>query len=77
MNSLGMLIDVSHLSDGGFYEVAQLSSQPFVASHSNARALRDHPRNLSDDMIKVIGNKGGLIGINFASDFLLVVMRVI
>ncbi|WP_027340417.1 dipeptidase [Halonatronum saccharophilum] len=71
MNRLGILIDVSHLSDGGFYDVAQLSSQPFIASHSNARSLRDHSRNLSDQMIKILSNKGGVVGINFASDFLI------
>lgn len=70
MNELGMIIDVSHLSDGGFWDVVSLSRKPFVASHSNARTLTPHPRNLSDDMIKTIGNKGGVIGINFAPQFL-------
>ncbi|WP_018248634.1 dipeptidase [Orenia marismortui] len=70
MNHLGMLIDVSHLSDGGFYDVAKLSSQPFIASHSNSRSIKDHSRNLSDDMIKILANKGGIMGINFAADFL-------
>ena len=70
MNRLGMLIDVSHLSDRGFYDVAQLSKQPFVASHSNARALTAHSRNLTDDMIKVIADHGGVIGLNFSAAFL-------
>lgn len=70
MNQKGILIDVSHLSDGGFYDVANLSSKPFVASHSNARAVCNHPRNLSDDMIYRLADKGGLIGINFAGSFL-------
>jgi len=70
MNRLGMLIDVSHLSDQGFYDVSQISSQPFVASHSNARALKGHPRNLTDDMIRVLADKGGIIGINFYANFL-------
>lgn len=70
MNSLGMLIDVSHLSDGGFYDVARLSSKPFIASHSNARAVTNHPRNLTDDMIKILAEKGGVTGINFAAHFL-------
>ena len=70
MNRLGMLIDVSHLSDQGFFEVARLSKQPFVASHSNARAITGHSRNLTDDMIKTIADQGGVIGLNFCSEFL-------
>lgn len=70
MNKLGMLIDVSHLSDQGFYDVANLSEKPFVASHSNARAVREHGRNMTDDMIRLLAQKGGVIGINFAGDFL-------
>lgn len=65
MQELGMLIDVSHLSDGGFWDVARHSRKPFVASHSNARALCDHPRNLSDDMIRAIADVGGVAGVNF------------
>lgn len=67
---LGIIIDVSHLSDAGFYDVLKYTSQPFVASHSNARAICDHARNLSDDMIKELAKRGGVMGINFASDFL-------
>lgn len=70
MNNLKMLIDVSHLSDGGFYDVAVMSRQPFVASHSNARSITAHPRNLTDDMIKLLAEKGGVTGINFCADFL-------
>lgn len=70
MNRLGMIVDVSHLSDAGFYDVAQLSSKPFIASHSNARSLKDHPRNLSDKMIKLLAQNGGIIAINFYSSFL-------
>lgn len=70
MNRLGMLIDVSHLSDQGFYDVARLCKQPFVASHSNARAITGHSRNLTDDMIKTLARQGGVIGLNFCSDFL-------
>ena len=54
LNRLGMIIDVSHLSDGGFWDVARLSRKPFVASHSNARALCPHPRNLTDEMIRAV-----------------------
>ncbi|MBC8015836.1 MAG: membrane dipeptidase [Sporomusaceae bacterium] len=70
MNRLGMIIDVSHLSDQGFYDVVNLSSKPFVASHSNARAVRDHGRNLTDDMIRQLAQKGGVMGINFYGEFL-------
>jgi membrane dipeptidase len=70
MNRLGMIIDVSHLSDQGFYDVAALSNKPFVASHSNARAVWRHSRNLTDEMIKMLADKGGIIGINFERSFL-------
>lgn len=65
MNELGMVIDVSHMSDGGFWDVITHSKQPIVASHSNARSLCNHPRNLTDEMIRAIADKGGLIGVNF------------
>lgn len=70
MNRLGMIIDVSHLSDQGFFDVAKLSSKPFVASHSNARKITNHSRNITDEMIKVLSSKGGVMGINFERDFL-------
>lgn len=70
MNRMGMLVDVSHLSDRGFYDVAQLSTKPFVASHSNARAITAHARNLTDDMIRVLAEKGGITGLNFSKNFL-------
>ena len=70
MNDLGILVDVSHLSDGGFYDVAKLSRKPFVATHSNCRALSPHTRNLTDDMIRLLAEKGGVSGINFGASFL-------
>lgn len=70
MNELGMLVDVSHLSDGGFYDVAKVSKKPFIATHSNARMVTGHMRNLTDDMIKILSNKGGITGINFCSAFM-------
>lgn len=70
MNKLGMLIDVSHLSDGGFYDVARLSDKPFIASHSNSRTCTMHSRNLTDDMIKLLAEKGGVMGLNIESFFL-------
>lgn len=70
MNRLGMIVDVSHLSDKGFYDVYKYSKGPFVASHSNSRTICEHCRNLTDDMIKKIAKRKGVIGINYAADFL-------
>lgn len=70
MNQLGMIIDVSHLSEGGFYDVARYSEKPFVASHSCARELCDHPRNLTDQQLKCVARSGGAVGINFYAPFL-------
>ena len=70
MNLMGMLVDVSHLSDGGFFDVAALSSKPFAATHSNCRALCDHPRNLTDTMIRQLAAAGGVSGVNFGPEFL-------
>ena len=69
MNDKGIIIDVSHLSDGGFWDVMKLSKKPVVASHSCARALTPHQRNLTDDMIKAMADKGGVCGINFCPVF--------
>ncbi len=69
MNRLGILIDVSHLSDGGFYDVADISQKPFIASHSNCRALTPHPRNMTDDMIRVLAEHGGVMGMNLCPQF--------
>ena len=66
---LGIIIDVSHLSDAGFYDVLKNTTKPFVASHSNARGICDHARNMSDDMIIQLAKRGGVMGINFAADF--------
>lgn len=73
MQDIGMIADVSHLSDKGFYDVADIAKKnkkPFVASHSNARSIANHPRNLSDDMIRIIGETGSVAGINFYPPFL-------
>lgn len=70
MEELGMIIDVSHLSDAGFWDIANCTKKPFVASHSNARALCGHARNLTDDMIKTIAERGGVIGLNYYGCFL-------
>lgn len=70
MQELGVIIDVSHLSDAGFWDIARHTKGPFVASHSNARALCGHCRNLTDDMIRTIAERGGVIGLNFYGCFL-------
>jgi len=70
MNELGVIPDVSHLSDAGFWDVAEYSKKPFVASHSNARALCPSIRNLTDEMLRALAKKGGVTGLNFAADFL-------
>jgi membrane dipeptidase len=70
MNKLGIIVDVSHLSEAGFYDVARHSTKPFAASHSCCRALADHPRNLTDDQLRTIGETGSVVGINFYDLFL-------
>ena len=70
MNDLGMLIDVSHLLETGFWDVVKRSKTPIVASHSNCYALCPHLRNLKDEQIKALVDKGGVIGITFVPDFL-------
>ena len=70
MNELGMIVDVSHLSDGGFWDCIRYSRYPVAASHSNARSLCRHPRNLSDEMLRALGENGGVAGLNFYSEFL-------
>lgn len=70
MNRMGIIIDVSHMSDQGFYDVAKQTKKPFLASHSNSRSITNHSRNLTDDMIRVLSEKGGIMGINFCSAFL-------
>ena len=69
-NRLGILIDVSHISDESFWDVIKYSKAPVVASHSCCRALCNHPRNMTDDMIKALAEKGGVIQINFFPKFI-------
>ncbi len=66
---LGIVIDVSHLNDPGFLDVMEFSKGPVIASHSNCRALFDHPRNLSDEQIRAIAERGGVIGVNACGAF--------
>ncbi len=69
VNNLGMLLDVSHLSEKGFYEVLEKSKKPILASHSNCRAICNHPRNLTEDQIKSIIAVNGMIGVTFVKSF--------
>lgn len=69
MNRLGMMIDVSHISDSAFYDVLRLSSQPVIASHSNARTVCNHPRNLTDDMLLALKENGGVVQLCVLSDY--------
>ena len=70
MNDLGMIVDVSHLSDDGFWDVMKYSKKAAVASHSNARRECGHRRNLTDEMIRALAEKGGISGLNFYPAFL-------
>ena len=70
MEEIGMIPDVSHMSDEGIEDMLQIAKKPFAASHSNARSLCGHPRNLTDDFLKRMGEKGCVIGTNFCSGFL-------
>mgnify|MGYP000680044916 CR=1 FL=1 len=65
MQRLHMLVDVSHLSDAGIWDILRVAKRPFVASHSNARACCPHVRNLTDEMLTAMGEKGCLIGLNY------------
>ena len=70
MERLHMIVDVSHLSDKGFWDIVEHGTRPFAASHSNCRALAPHCRNLTDEMIRVMAERGGLVGLNYCSGFL-------
>ena len=70
MQDLGIIVDCSHLNDTGTEQLGDILDVPFIASHSNAREVTAHTRNLPDNLIKIIANKGGVIGLNFAQSFL-------
>ncbi len=69
MNRIGMLIDVSHISDQAFYDVIEVSTQPVVATHSNARAVCNHARNLTDDMLIALAENGGVVQVTFLPSY--------
>ena len=70
MEELGMIVDCSHLNDAGTFELGRIATKPFIASHSNARALTPHTRNLTDELMRLIAEKGGVVGLNFSKNFL-------
>ena len=70
MNDVGMLLDVSHVNERGFWDILECSTAPVVASHSCCRALCDHPRNLTDEQLRALGEAGGGVGITFVPDFI-------
>src|SRR6266496_5710676 len=70
MNALGMMVDISHVSDKTFYDVLAVTTKPVIASHSSCRTLSDVPRNMTDDMLRDLAKNGGVVGVNFASAFL-------
>ena len=70
MNRVGMMIDLSHAGEATFYQALELSSQPVVCSHSSARALCDHPRNLTDDQLRALAARGGVAQVTLYNGFL-------
>jgi membrane dipeptidase len=70
MNRLGMIVDVSHVSDRTFWDILEVTERPVLASHSSCRALADHPRNMTDDMIRAVGAQGGAVCINYYTQFI-------
>jgi membrane dipeptidase len=70
MNRLGMMVDISHVADKTFYDTMAVTRAPVIASHSSARALTNHPRNMTDDMLKAVAKNGGVVQVNFYSAFI-------
>jgi len=70
MERMHMIVDVSHLSDKGFWDIVEHGTRPFAASHSNCRALAPHTRNLTDEMIRALSERGGIAGLNYYAPFL-------
>ncbi|HVM93632.1 MAG TPA: dipeptidase [Terriglobales bacterium] len=70
MNRLGMLVDISHVSDKTFWDTIAITKAPVIASHSSAREISNHPRNMTDDMLRAVAKNGGVVDVNFYSAFL-------
>ena len=69
MNELGMIVDISHISDRGFWDVMEVTTAPIIGSHNACRALCEHPRNLTDDQIRAVAANGGVIGVTYVPAF--------
>jgi membrane dipeptidase len=70
LNRLGVMVDISHVADKTFFDALEVSRAPMIASHSSCRALSEHPRNMTDEMIKALAAKGGVIQINYLDGFI-------
>ncbi len=70
MNRLGMMVDISHVADKTFFDAIAITKAPVIASHSSARALTNHPRNMTDDMLRAVAKNGGVVQVNFYSAFI-------
>jgi membrane dipeptidase len=76
LNRLGMMVDISHVADKTFYDVLALTKAPVIASHSSCRAIANHPRNMTDDMLRALAKNGGVVMINYHAGFLSEEFRV-
>lgn len=76
MNRLGMIVDISHVADKTFYDAVAVSTAPVIASHSSCRALTNHPRNMTDDMLRALAKNGGVVMINYHAAFISEPFRV-
>ena len=70
MNALGMIVDISHVSDKTFYDALEVTTKPVIASHSSCFTMSDVPRNMKDDMFRALAKNGGVVGVNFSASFL-------
>jgi membrane dipeptidase len=70
MNRIGIIVDISHVSDKAFFDAMAVTTKPVIASHSSCRALSEFPRNMTDDMLRAVARNGGVVGINFGGGFL-------
>ena len=70
MNRLGMMVDISHVADKTFFDAIATTKAPVIASHSSARALTNHPRNMTDDMLRAVAKNGGVVQTNFYDAFI-------
>ena len=76
MNRLGMMVDISHVADKTFFDVLAITKAPVIASHSSSRAIANHPRNMTDDMLRAVAKNGGVVMINYHAAFLSEEFRV-